>query len=188
MSDNLAFTIDNLGADDTSAIDQIAEILVRAFPGWKETVDEARDEVRDSLAEENLSLVARQGDKILGWVGGIPTYDYAWELHPLAVHEDARGLGVGTALVAALEDRVRALGALTLYLGTDDDGDEPGTSIWGKDLYPDPLAHAARIEVINHPTSFYRRLGYTVIGVVPDANGPGKPDIIMGKRLAPQGE
>jgi GNAT superfamily N-acetyltransferase len=32
------------------------------------------------------------------------------------VHEDARGLGVGTALVAALEERVRARGALTLYL------------------------------------------------------------------------
>ena len=185
MPEAVPFTIADLDAEDTAAIDQIAEILVRAFPGWKETVDEARDEVRESLAEENLSLVARQDAKILGWVGGLPTYDYAWELHPLAVHEDARGLGVGTALVAALEDRVRAHGALTLYLGTDDDGDKPGTSIWGKDLYPDPLAHAAQIEVISHPTSFYRRLGYTVIGVVPDANGPGKPDIIMGKRLTP---
>ena len=185
MSDLPAFSIDDLGAEDTAAIDQIADILMAAFPGWKESEDEARGEVRESLAEENLSLVARQGEKVLGWVGGIPTYDYAWELHPLAVHEDARGLGVGTALVHALEERVRGLGALTLYLGTDDDGDTPGTSLWGVDLYPDPLAHAARIEVISHPTSFYRRLGYTVIGVVPDANGPGKPDIIMGKRLAP---
>ena len=179
------FTIDDLQSDDNDAIDQIAVILMAAFPGWKESVDEARDEVSESLTEENLSLVARQGGKVLGWVGGIPTYDYAWELHPLAVHEDARGLGVGTALVHALEERVRTLGALTLYLGTDDDGDTPGTSLWGVDLYPDPLAHAAQIEVISHPTSFYRRLGYTVIGVVPDANGPGKPDIIMGKRLAP---
>ncbi len=181
----MPFTIEDLRAEDTAAIDQIAAILLRAFPGWKETVEEAREEVRESLAEENLSLVARQEDKILGWVGGIPTYDFAWELHPLAVHEDARGLGVGTALVAALEERVRELGALTLYLGADDDGDTPGTSLWGKDLYPDPLVHAARIEVFSHPTSFYRRLGYTVIGVVPDANGLGKPDIIMGKRLTP---
>jgi aminoglycoside 6'-N-acetyltransferase I len=179
----IPYTIEDLRPDDTAAIDQIAEILMRAFPGWQETLDDAREEVRDSLAEENLSLVARQDDKILGWVGGIPTYDFAWELHPLAVHEDARGLGVGTALVAALEERVQARGALTLYLGSDDDGDEAGTSIWGKDLYPDPLAHAAQIEVFNHPTSFYRRLGYTVIGVIPDANGPGKPDILLGKRL-----
>lgn len=180
----IPFTIEDLRPDDEEAIDQIAGLLLRAFPGWKETEEEAREEVRESLVDENLSLVARQDDKILGWIGGIPTYDYAWELHPLVVHEDARGLGVGTALVAALEERVRARGALTLYLGTDDDGDEPGTSLWGKDLYPEPLAHAAQIEVINHPASFYRRLGYTVIGVIPDANGPGKPDIIMGKRLA----
>ena len=179
----MPYTIEDLHAEDTAAIDQITGLLLRAFPGWKETLEEAREEVRESLVDENLSLVARQGDKILGWIGGIPTYDYAWELHPLAVHEDARGLGVGTALVAALEERVRARGALTIYLGTDDDLDTPGTSLWGKDLFPDPLVHAAQIEVISHPTSFYRRLGFTVIGVIPDANGPGKPDIIMGKRL-----
>jgi aminoglycoside 6'-N-acetyltransferase I len=53
----------------------------------------------------------------------------------------------------------------------------------GQRPLPDPLVHAAQIEVISHPVSFYRRLGYTVIGVIPDANGPGKPDIILGKNL-----
>jgi hypothetical protein len=28
---------------------------------------------------------------------------------------------------------------------------------------------------------FYQRLGYTIVGVIPDANGPGKPDIVMTK-------
>ncbi|MCA9876546.1 MAG: GNAT family N-acetyltransferase [Thermomicrobiales bacterium] len=179
------YIIEDLQAGDDAAITQIAELLLRAFVGWHETAEEARQEVRASLAPDHLSLVARHGDQVLGWVGGIPAYDYAWELHPLAVHEDVRGLGVGTALVAALEERARAQGALTLYLGTDDDGDTPGTSLWGQDLYPHPLAHTAQIEVFDHPVSFYRRLGYTVIGVVPDANGPGKPDILMGKRLTP---
>jgi hypothetical protein len=27
------------------------------------------------------------------------------------------------------------------------------------------------------------RVGYTIIDVVPDANGRGKPDIILGKRV-----
>lgn len=179
----MSFTIEDLSADDDAAITQIAELLLRAFVDWHSTLEEARQEVRASLAPEHLSLVARDGDQVLGWAGGIPAYDYAWELHPLVVHERARGLGVGTALVSALEERVRAQGALTLYLGTDDDGDTPGTSLWGRDLYPDPLVHASQIEVLDHPVSFYRRLGYTVIGVVPDANGPGKPDILMGKRL-----
>ena len=34
-----------------------------------------------------------------------------------------------------------------------------------------------------HALEFYRKLGYTLIGVVPDANGYGNPDILMAKRL-----
>lgn len=96
---------------------------------------------------------------------------------------DNRGLGIGKTLVAALEDRLPGLGALILYLGTDDDGETAGTSAWGIDLFPDPLSHAANLEVIDHPAAFYRQLGYSVVGLIPDANGPGKPDILMAKRI-----
>jgi aminoglycoside 6'-N-acetyltransferase I len=34
-----------------------------------------------------------------------------------------------------------------------------------------------------HPYEFYQKLGYTIVGVVPDANGIGKPDIVMAKSL-----
>jgi hypothetical protein len=27
-------------------------------------------------------------------------------------------------------------------------------------------------------------MGYTIVGVIPDANGLGKPDILMAKRIA----
>jgi aminoglycoside 6'-N-acetyltransferase I len=35
-----------------------------------------------------------------------------------------------------------------------------------------------------HPFLFYRRLGYVVTGVMPDANGRGRPDIYMSKSLS----
>jgi aminoglycoside 6'-N-acetyltransferase I len=34
-----------------------------------------------------------------------------------------------------------------------------------------------------HAFEFYQKQGYTIIGVMPDANGRGRPDILMGKRI-----
>ena len=93
---------------------------------------------------------------------------------------DHQRAGVGSALVADLEERVRAAGGTTIWLGTDD---ETGlTSIGGIDLYPDVIGNLARIQNLRgHPFEFYQKLGYSVVGVIPDANGFGKPDILMAK-------
>src|SRR5918994_7062149 len=176
--------IDALRAGDTDAIDQAAALLVDAFPHWLSTVETARDEVMQALGADRICLVARADDEILGWIGAIPEYSHAWELHPLVVKEDVRHMGVGRALVAALEERVRAAGALTLYLGTDDDGPAPGTSAGGVALFPDVLSHATRLRVFDHPAGFYLRMGFEIVGLIPDANGPGKPDILMAKRVS----
>jgi aminoglycoside 6'-N-acetyltransferase I len=72
---------------------------------------------------------------------------------------------------------------LTLWLGTDDtDG---RTSLAGQDLYADLWEQLRCIRnLADHPFSFYLRLGFSVVGVVPDANGFGRPDILMAKRVA----
>jgi aminoglycoside 6'-N-acetyltransferase I len=36
-----------------------------------------------------------------------------------------------------------------------------------------------------HPYEFYQKMGYTITGVMPDANGIGKPDIFMSRRIQP---
>jgi aminoglycoside 6'-N-acetyltransferase I len=176
--------IDALRASDTDAIAQAAALLVEAFPHWLPTMELARDEVLQALGADRICLVARADDQILGWVGAIPEYSHAWELHPLVVRADARRKGVGASLVRALEERVREAGALTLYLGTDDDRSVPGTSAGGVELFPDVLSHAASLKVIDHAAGFYSRMGFQVVGLIPDANGPGKPDILMAKRVS----
>ncbi len=113
---------------------------------------------------------------------GLPSYGgNVWELRPLVVCPSVRRRGVGRALVADLEARVRERGGFTLWLGSDDESGM--TCLSGVDLYPDVLEHLANIKNLRgHPYEFYQKLGFSIIGVMPDANGPGKPDIYMAKR------
>lgn len=90
--------------------------------------------------------------------------------------------GVGTALVKDLEQQVKQRGGLTVRLGTDDENNR--TSLGGVDLYPNVLEKLSKIEDLRrHPYVFYRKLGYEICGVIPDANGFGKPDILMCKQV-----
>lgn len=120
---------------------------------------------------------------VLGWIGGLPDYDgNVWELHPLVVHPDHQNQGIGRALVADFEQQVKERGALAVRLGSDDEDDM--TSLSGVDLYNNLWDKIANIQNLKrHPYGFYQKLGYSIIGVMPDANGRGKPDIIMGKRI-----
>ena len=103
----------------------------------------------ERVLHEGFACGALEDGLLLGWIGGLPQYDgRVWELHPLVVRRDRRLRGVGRALVAAFEDEARRRGALTLTLGTDDDGGQ--TSVAGVDLYganvslhSSPSAHAS---------------------------------------------
>jgi aminoglycoside 6'-N-acetyltransferase I len=174
--------------DAEPLIQQAAALLVEAFKeNWPDAWPDlatATEEVRESFAPGRISRVAvdDQGT-VLGWIGGIPGYGgRVWELHPLVVRPTHQGRGIGRALVADLEERVKERGGLTLWVGTDDENNL--TSLGGVDLYPDVLIHLANLRNLrNHPFGFYQKLGFAVVGVVPDANGWGKPDILMAKRV-----
>lgn len=108
---------------------------------------------------------------------------HAWELHPIVVDPDHERRGFGRLLIETLEAEARADGILTIHLGSDDD--YGGTSLFGADLSSDALERLAAIEPrgAGHPVFFYLKLGYQLTGVLPDANGPGKPDIYLAKTL-----
>ncbi len=180
--------IRDLTAPDPAAIAQTAAILQDAFrEHWPEawpTPEEATQAVVEMLTPDRIArvAVAETGEEI-GFIGGIPEYDgRVWELHPLAVRPDLQGGGIGRALVADFEGIVAARGGLTIILGSDDE--DGMTSLAGADLYDGLWDKIRGIQNFKgHPFGFYRRLGYTITGVVPDANGRGKPDILMGKRI-----
>jgi aminoglycoside 6'-N-acetyltransferase I len=102
----------------------------------------------------------------------------------MVVRREHRRRGLGRRLVTAFEAEARRRGGLTATLGTDDDAGM--TSLSGIDLYDDVPRNIAELRDLgrHHPFLFYRKLGYVVTGVMPDANGPGRPDIYMSKRLA----
>lgn len=178
----------SLHPGDEHAVRQAAALLVEGFrahwPAAWPDMDSALAEVREALVAGKICRAAIDEDgSLLGWIGGIPGYGgNVWELHPLVVRPDRRNQGIGRTLVADLEAQVRARGGLTLWLGTDDEDDM--TSLSAVDLYDDLPGHLAHIHNLKgHPFEFYQKCGFTVAGVVPDANGPGKPDILMAKRV-----
>lgn len=178
----------DLSPGDEHSIQQVAEMLVEGFKehwpdAWPD-LDSALKEIKESFAEDRITRVAIDDNgNIIGWIGAIRGYGgNVWELHPIVVRREFQGEGIGRALVADLEDRIRERGGLTIWVGTDDEDNQ--TTLSGVNLYPNVLEHLSNIRNLDrHPYEFYQKLGFVIAGVVPDANGPGKPDILMAKSV-----
>ena len=174
-------------ADIAQHRDLIADLLLDFSPAqhaaWPDK-GEALAEVDESLHRDKkrISILAFLDEVVAGWVAGFQTYDHAFELHPLVVKRDCQRIGVGRALLRGFEARAAEMGALTVYLGSDDH--VSATSLGGKDLFPGVLRNAQAIRNLNgHAYEFYERCGYEVVGVLPDVNGLGEPDIWMAKPI-----
>jgi aminoglycoside 6'-N-acetyltransferase I len=169
-------------------VQQAAQLLVAAFHAhWAEawpTLNEGLQELDEMLEAERICRAALDDNgNLLGVIGGIPQYDgRVWELHPLAVQPNMQGKGIGKSLVEDFEEQVSQRGGLTITLGSDDEDDM--TSLSGINLYENLWEKVRDIRNFKrHPFEFYQKMGYIITGVVPDANGIGKPDIIMSKRV-----
>jgi aminoglycoside 6'-N-acetyltransferase I len=165
-----------------------AALLVEGFrehspKAWLD-MDSARETVREVTTEGNIMRMALDdAGALLGWIAGAPQYDgHVWELHPLVVSPEQQRRGIGRALVFDFEERVRERDGITIMLGTDDEDNR--TTLSNVDLYDETWRRIRDVRNPGgHPLGFYQKLGYAIIGVVPDANGIGKPDILMAKRV-----
>ena len=189
MSD--AASIVDLDETDADGRRQAAEVLYEAFRAlgnrtWP-SVAVAEKEVSDCLQPPRLCRALVLNGRVVAWGGLRPMYGtVTWELHPLVVHPDAQGRGLGGRLLTDLEHRARERGATGILLGSDDQ--TGSTSLSAVDFSTTPVGDA--IAVIAsipgrppHPWRFYASHGYRIVGVIPDANGPGEPDILMWKGL-----
>jgi aminoglycoside 6'-N-acetyltransferase I len=178
----------DLKTGDAKQLEEAAGVLHESFrTNWPDawpTMSSAREEVEECTETKRICLAAVGTESsVIGWIGGTSSYDgKVWEIHPLCVHEAYRKRGIGAALVAALEEAVAIAGGVTIMLGTDDEQNQ--TTLGGVDLYDDLWSRIQNIQNLSgHPYTFYERLGFKIVGVVPDANGVGKPDIMMAKRV-----
>ena len=112
-------------------------------------------------------VVSEDGD---GAVTGYACYGIAsmservYDLFWIAVRPDQQGTGVAAALLARVEESVRALGGHTVVIETE------GTA---------PYAPARR---------FYAKSGYAEWGRVPDYYRAGADRVILGRRVSSAGE
>lgn len=179
-------TIVDLTESDTDLIEQIVVFLPDCFrefsPAWLTDTGVAREEVTESLAVERRSRVLIDEERnALGWIGAIPD-ENVWEIHPIAVAPAAQGKGYGTLLVDDIVGLARTAGAVAVWAGT---SDETGaTSLSNADLYGDA---AAAMQILTadprHPVHFWRKMGFSLVGVMPDAEGLGKPGITFARRI-----
>jgi aminoglycoside 6'-N-acetyltransferase I len=178
----------SLQKEDKDLIQQAAQLLVDAFQeNWSEawqTLEDGLQEIHEIMEEDHILRVAVDDDnKLLGIIGGLSQYDgNVWELHPLAIQPNLQKQGIGKKLLEDFEEQVRQKNGITILLGTDDENNM--TSLSNVDLYENLFEKIKNIKNIKgHPYEFYQKMGYTIIGIIPDANGIGKPDILMAKNI-----
>lgn len=174
--------IEFLDKNNSMYFEESAKLLQENFECWSD-MQAAKDEIEEICSSCNITLVAVDEYHVIGLIGAHPQYDgNVWEMHPLVVRKEKQGSGIGKLLVNSIEDEVAKRGGITIYLGTDDENN--ATSLSNTDIYENTYDKISNIKNLNgHPFEFYLKCGYKIVGIIPDANGYGKPDIMMAKRM-----
>ncbi len=114
---------------DAGELDAIGDLTVAAYEtfmvGPEDPYLERLRETRSRATDAEL-WVAADGDRLLGTVTSCPpgspwrelADDHEGEFRMLAVHPDARGRGVGTALAGLCEERASRQGATSMVLSS----------------------------------------------------------------------
>ncbi len=167
--------------EDSSHVDAAAHILVAAFkdrsPAWP-TFAAGHATVSEFVDSPHISYGAFLDNELIGWVGATPSYNgQSWEIQLLGVSPQWQRRGIATSLLKLLSEAVQRNGGHTLFVWCDDESES--TTIGGKDIFTTPLeAIQAHVSGPRHAGGFYEQFGFVRCGILPNANGLGKPDIL----------
>jgi ribosomal protein S18 acetylase RimI-like enzyme len=131
----------------------------------REEIEVALEVIDGALAEPGKDyhvLVAEDDAAQIGsyiCFGRTPMTECTWDLYWLATHPAARGQGLGTRLVRAMEAELEGSGPSIVRIET------------------------SQLEAYGAARSFYRRVGYLEVGRIADFYKPGDDLIILSKRL-----
>jgi len=175
-------------AESEATIEQAAEILYITFTGsdrnqWLKNQKEAFDEVNECIERPNICIGIKTGDELIGWAGIRSMYEKTWELHPMVIKKEYQRKGYGRLLLNEIERMAYLNGIIGLVAGSDDETNSTSLSereINGVNIF-DEIKSIKNYR--NHPFEFYRKCGYTIVGVIPNANGQNKPDIWLWKDI-----
>jgi len=167
-------------------IDDISGFLYTCFrkysPEWLPNLEASREEVKESFQQNRRSRVLLKGGKVIGWISAF-TDKHCWEIHPIAVLPEEHRKGYGKLLVEDISTLAKESGAVSIWAGTGDETNS--TSLSNLDLYQ---CMTKAIENFNAPTdhaaNFWLDIGFTLVGVLPDEEGLGKPGLHFARRLS----
>jgi len=183
MTSPLIVDLDSANHD---RVESIVKFLPACFskysPSWLPDRKAALDEILESFESNRRSRVMLGSDgEPIGWIGAI-VKQTTWEIHPIAVSPHHQGHGIGRLLVLDIERLASESGAVSIWAGT---GDETNSTSFSQfDLYRDFASSLKNIQAPNdHPVNFWLNMGYSIVGVLPDDEGLGKPSIHFAKRI-----
>jgi len=140
--------------------------ILRATPEFKPSEVAVAEEVIDSYLRDSHQsgyhvLVAEVDSLVVGYIcyGPAPLTEGTWDIYWLAVAQGEQSQGIGSALIASAEDKIKkAQGRLAI------------------------IETSAKPEY-EKTRRFHYRHGYEVIGRIPDFYAPGDDKLILQKRL-----
>lgn len=173
--------------EDDGVVEQVATLLMGGVFAhqshtWTDKTT-ALDEIGESFEANHISRVGfDDSGKLLGWAAGYSIYNgYIWQVYPLAL--TAFNLDIGHRLLQDFEEQVRAHGGLGILLSIDVELTLP--TLHEKDLSTDPWQHIISLQHLdNHRIEFFRQLGFAIVGIIPNAQGRGKPNILLERSVA----